>query len=82
LPRNPGLFCATQAAPRGAKRLGTEGEEVFQGMTSDRLRKRTVDDPESTTLDYVIRCIYRKLHVNCVAAAVSVAIRGGIVTRR
>jgi DNA-binding NarL/FixJ family response regulator len=33
------------------------------------------------TLDYVIRCIYRKLHVNCLAAAVSTAIREGIVSR-
>jgi DNA-binding NarL/FixJ family response regulator len=33
------------------------------------------------TVHYVIRCIYRKLHVNCQAAAVSVAVRDGLVRR-
>lgn len=31
------------------------------------------------TVDYVTRCIYKKLHVNCIAAAVSRAVKDGIV---
>ncbi len=33
------------------------------------------------TVDYVTRCIYRKLHVNGIAAAVSRAVQDGIVKR-
>jgi DNA-binding NarL/FixJ family response regulator len=33
------------------------------------------------TIDYVTRCIYKKLHVNGVAAAVNRAVRDGIVKR-
>ncbi len=33
------------------------------------------------TVDYVTRCIYKKLHVNCIAAAVSRAVKDGIVKR-
>ena len=33
------------------------------------------------TVDYVTRCIYRKLHVNCIAAAVRRAVKDGIVRR-
>jgi DNA-binding NarL/FixJ family response regulator len=53
-------------------------------MAEGQARKQIVDGLalNSHTLDYVIRCIYRKLHVNCVAAAVSVAMREGIVSRK
>ncbi len=53
-------------------------------MAEGRARKQIVDGLaiNSHTLDYVIRRVYRKLHVNCAAAAVSVAMREGIVTRR
>jgi DNA-binding NarL/FixJ family response regulator len=60
----------------------TEREKnVLQRMAEGQARKRIVDGLEINmhTLDYVIRCIYRKLHVNCVAAAVSVGIREGIL---
>jgi DNA-binding NarL/FixJ family response regulator len=30
------------------------------------------------TVDYTMRCIYRKLHVNCQAAAVSRAVKDGL----
>jgi DNA-binding NarL/FixJ family response regulator len=60
----------------------TEREKaVLQCMARGQARKQIVDvlgiNPH--TLDYVIRCIYRKLHVNCATAAVSVAVRKGIV---
>ena len=32
------------------------------------------------TVDYLMRCIYRKLHVNCVAAAVSLAVKDRLVS--
>jgi DNA-binding NarL/FixJ family response regulator len=60
----------------------TEREKnVLQRMAQGQARKQIVDSLEinSHTLDYVIRCIYRKLHVNCVAAAVSIAMRDGIL---
>jgi DNA-binding NarL/FixJ family response regulator len=31
------------------------------------------------TVDYLMRCIYRKLHVNCVASAVSLAVKEGLI---
>lgn len=31
------------------------------------------------TVDYVMRCIYRKLHVNCLAGAISLAVKNKIV---
>jgi DNA-binding NarL/FixJ family response regulator len=34
------------------------------------------------TADYVIRAIYRKLHVHCLASAVSLAVKDGLVTPR
>lgn len=34
------------------------------------------------TTDYVIRCIYRKLHVRCLASAISVALNHGLVRAR
>ncbi len=57
---------------------------VLQCMAEGQGRKQIVHDfgINAHTLDYVIRCIYRKLHVNCAAAAVSVAVREGIVVRK
>ena len=65
-------------------RLTEREKSVLQYMAEGRPRKQIVDGLgiNSHTLDYVIRCIYRKLHVNCAAAAVSVAVRGGIVTQK
>lgn len=54
-------------------------------MAEGQARKQIVDGvgSNSHTLDYIIRCIYRKLlYVNCAAAAVSVAVREGIVSRK
>ncbi len=63
--------------------LLTEREiAVLQGMVDGKARKQIVDclNINSHTLDYTVRCIYRKLHVKCVAAAVSVAVRDHIVS--
>ncbi len=55
--------------------------QVLQLMVQGRARKQIADDlgTNAHTLDYVIRCIYRKLHVQSLAGAVSVAVREGIV---
>jgi DNA-binding NarL/FixJ family response regulator len=54
---------------------------VLRCMASGMPRKRI---PEAVNLnphttDFVIRAIYRKLHVNCATAAVSVAVRERLV---
>ncbi len=43
------------------------------GMTRKQIPAATNLNPH--TADYVMRCIYKKLHVNCATAAVSVAVR-------
>ncbi len=65
-------------------RLTEREKKVLQFMAEGQARKQIVDGvgSNSHTLDYIIRCIYRKLHVNCAAAAVSVAVREGIVSRK
>lgn len=57
---------------------------VLQRMVDGQARKQIVHALEinTHTLDYIIRCIYRKLHVKCLAAAVSVAIRDRIINPR
>jgi DNA-binding CsgD family transcriptional regulator len=51
-------------------------------MVEGKVRKQIVEQLgiNTHTLDYVIRCIYRKLHVRRVAAAVSIAVRDRIVS--
>jgi DNA-binding NarL/FixJ family response regulator len=63
-------------------RLTDREKDVLQCMADGKARKNIVDslDINSHTLDYVIRCIYRKLHVQSAAAAVSMAVREGIVS--
>jgi DNA-binding NarL/FixJ family response regulator len=65
-------------------RLTDREKEVLRRMAEGRARKQIVDDLHinTHTLDYVIRCIYRKLHVQSAAAAVSIAMREGIVPPR
>lgn len=69
------------AVPADDRQLTDREKAVLQCMARGQARKQIVDtlglNPH--TLDYVIRCIYRKLHVNCAAAAVSVAVRKGLV---
>jgi DNA-binding NarL/FixJ family response regulator len=68
--------------PLEAHPVLTEREvRVLQLMVQGRARKQITEDLgiNSHTLDYVIRCIYRKLQVQSLAGAVSVAVREGLV---
>lgn len=63
----------------------TSREETIVGMLVDGLVKKQIADRLQLnfyTVDYIMRCIYRKLHVNCSAAAVSLAVKEGIVVPR
>jgi len=55
-------------------------KQVLQMMVEGAVKKQIADRIELNhhTVDYTIRCIYRKLHVNCHAAAVSRAVKAGI----
>lgn len=72
---------AATAVAADDRQLTDREKAVLQCMAHGQARKQIVDELgiNPHTLDYVIRCIYRKLHVNCAAAAVSVAVRKGLV---
>jgi DNA-binding NarL/FixJ family response regulator len=61
--------------------LNEREKAVLELMVSGLGKKQISDklDLNQHTTDYVMRCIYRKLHVNCLAAAVSVALKDGVV---
>jgi len=73
---------APETAPSDDHRLTDREKRVLQCMAQGEARKNIVDGLgiNTHTLDYVIRCIYRKLHVHCAAAAVSTAVREGLVS--
>jgi DNA-binding NarL/FixJ family response regulator len=73
----------TKAAPAEDYSLTEREIAVLQKMVDGQARKQIVHglDINTHTLDYIIRCIYRKLHVKCLAAAVSVAVRDRIVSQ-
>lgn len=56
-------------------------EAVLQLMVAGLVKKEIADklDQNLHTVDYMMRCIYKKLHVNCQAAAVSKAVKDGLV---
>jgi DNA-binding NarL/FixJ family response regulator len=58
-------------------RLNEREKDVLKAMVEGLARKQISEKLaiNAHTLDYVIRCIYKKLHVNCIAAAVSIAVR-------
>lgn len=62
--------------------LNEREKQVLQCMVEGLARKQIVEHLgiNTHTLDYVIRCIYRKLHVQGIAAAVSIAVRDRIVS--
>jgi DNA-binding NarL/FixJ family response regulator len=72
---------AARSVPADEHRLTDREKEVLQCMVEGQARKQIVErlGINAHTLDYVIRCIYRKLHVQSAAAAVSVAVRERIV---
>ncbi|TLD68729.1 response regulator transcription factor [Phragmitibacter flavus] len=56
---------------------------VLELMVDGLARKQIADqlDLNPHTTDYIMRCIYKKLHVNCLASAISIAMKDGIVKR-
>ena len=54
--------------------------EVLQLMIDGAAKKQIADrlSLNPHTVDYVMRCLYRKLHVNCQAAAVARAVKDGL----
>ena len=75
---------ANKASVLEDHRLTNREKDILQCMAEGKARKQIVDalSINTHTLDYIIRCIYRKLHVQSVAAAVSVAMRDGIVSHK
>lgn len=60
----------------------TDREQTTLELMVKGLPKKQIADQlnlNQHTVDYVFRCIYRKLHVNCLAAAVSVAVNDHLV---
>ncbi len=50
---------------------------MVEGAAKKQIADRLALNPH--TVDYAMRCIYRKLHVNCQAAAVSRAVKDGFL---
>ena len=75
---------AASAVAAEDRRLTQREISVLQCMAEGQSRKQIVQGLglNAHTLDYVIRCIYRKLHVNSATAAVSVAVREGLVAAK
>ncbi|MFG0264322.1 MAG: response regulator [Rhodopirellula sp. JB055] len=61
--------------------LNEREQSVLEAMTRGLVRKQIAAELDLNlhTLDYVTRCIYRKLHVNGATAAVALAIRERLV---
>jgi DNA-binding NarL/FixJ family response regulator len=61
--------------------LNERERAVLELMVEGLLKKQIADRMELNphTADYVIRCIYKKLHVNGMAAAVSLAMKERLV---
>ena len=75
------LTMFTRLAP-ARKDYGLTSREtnVLQLMVDGKVKKQIAEQLELNphTVDYVMRCVYRKLHVNCSAAAVSRALKDGL----
>jgi len=69
------------APPREDYGLTEREHAVLQSMVEGLAKKQIADrlGLNQHTVDYTMRCIYRKLRVNCMAAAVSLAVREGLV---
>lgn len=63
--------------------LSTREQEVLQQMVLGLSKKQIADklDLSIHTVNTFVRGVYRKLHVNCQTAAVSVAVRDGVVDK-
>jgi len=74
----------SQLAPaRKEYGLTPREDEVLKLMVDGLIQKQIAERLRANphTVHYVVRCIYRKLHVNCQAAAVSIAVKDGLVRR-
>jgi DNA-binding NarL/FixJ family response regulator len=77
-----GMFARLNTVPARADYGLTERERsVLSLMVDGRAKKQIADELalNQHTVDYAMRCIYRKLHVNCLASAVSLAVKDGLV---
>lgn len=78
-----GMFARLNAAPARTDDYGLTDRErsVLSLMVEGRAKKQIADELalNQHTVDYTMRCIYRKLHVNCLASAVSLAVKDGLV---
>jgi DNA-binding NarL/FixJ family response regulator len=54
-------------------------ELMVEGLGKKQIADRL--DLNQHTTDYVMRCIYKKLHVNGMTAAVSIALKEGLIAR-
>lgn len=70
-----------EALPKREHQLSEREYTVLKHLVNGLPRKQIADELQlnTHTLDYTIRTIYKKLHVNCLAAAVSVAVKDRIV---
>jgi DNA-binding NarL/FixJ family response regulator len=60
----------------------TEREQKVLELLVEGLAKKQIADRldrSRHTVDYFVRCVYRKLHVNCQASAITIAMRDGLV---
>ena len=70
--------------PQGKDYGLTERETAVLELMVEGLGKKQIADRldlNQHTTDYVMRCIYKKLHVNGMTAAVSMALKEGIIAR-
>lgn len=72
---------AKSKAPKDDYRLNDREQAVLELMVKGEGKKQIADALKLNqhTVDYLIRCIYRKLHVHCLAAAVSIAVTKRLV---
>lgn len=72
---------ADLAPPQQDYGLNTRERNVLEAMTRGLVRKQIASELglNNHTLDYIMRCIYRKLHVNGATAAVALAIRERLI---
>lgn len=63
--------------------LSPREQEVLELMVEGLAKKQIAErlSLSAHTIDHFVRFIYRKLHVNCQTAAVSIAVRKGLVNR-
>lgn len=78
-----GMFSRAQPERRDYG-LNARETDVLRLMVEGRAAKQIAAELglNQHTVDYVVRAIYRKLHVRCLAAAVSLAVKDGLVVPR